>query len=818
MAINWYPLPNVNDCLEFGIEWNNSQSDGYVSIAPRIYRWDKYTTDNYGGSWGETITEPNGSTGSWSGLTYPKGKGTREIDSFNTRTYERKHSAYNITYVMSWQQTGTWYSDSFHYTSDGSHTWTLTVPAKPSYTASYNANGGSGAPSNGTKWYNEDYTLSSTTPTRSGYTFAGWATSANGSAQYQAGGVYSSNQAVTFYAVWNVNAPSVAPTIGTNTRNSDNSNTITWTYTSTTPPVATFGIQRSTNGGEWVQIVSVQGSGSGSYIDTTTAPNNYYSYRLRAGNAGGAGPWSNASNTTYNTPSTPTNLEAVFNASLQVVLTWTQTGNTENGVKVEVSADQQTWTTVTTASGTNVSTYTDTNPPAGTAYYRVSNVYTSGGTTLASEPSNVAQVLTLAKPNPPTLVNPSNGAVLDMPSSVVLTWKHNPTDGTPQQYAFLEITVGSGVSTVTVTGAAQTYTLNTSSVAANTAVSWKVSTKGTYATASDYSATSTFYIKKAPSVTITQPTASDGGSITDVPVQVAFTYSDSSGSFQNATIAVTNSAGRVLYSNANPTWTTSGSTYSTTIPTSDFLPTNNSSYTLTLVASSDSGLSTTVARIFATDYDEPNPPEVSYTIDSDACSITLNVSEGTGESEVETVSVGLFRVTADGELAIAAEMASGDSVTDYLPPLDQTIYYRAVAYTVNGLTSQTLVPVNIDSDGKAYFNWGAGNTEYAAFNMDLTWKTSADHKRALYEVAGLADPVVRTTSRRTRTLSASGTVWWDDDAQLEALQDVPGRVWFREPRGHVVPVVVKVDLTYPKGQPTTSASISMTQVAKESGE
>ena len=102
--------------------------------------------------------------------------------------------------------------------------------------------------------------------------------------------------------------------------------------------------------------------------------------------------------------------------------------------------------------------------------------------------------------------------------------------------------------------------------------------------------------------------------------------------------------------------------------------------------------------------------------------------------------------------------------------------------------------------------------------MDLTWNTSVDHKRALYEVAGLQDPVVRTTSRRTKTLSASGTVWWEDDAQLEALQSIPGRVWFREPKGHVVPVVLKVGLTYPKGIPTTSASISMTQVAKEDGE
>lgn len=80
---------------------------------------------------------------------------------------------------------------------------TVTIPALASYTVSYNANGGSGAPSSQTKWYGETLTLSTTKPTRSGYTFAGWATSSTAtSAAYAAGGSYTSNSAVTLYAVW----------------------------------------------------------------------------------------------------------------------------------------------------------------------------------------------------------------------------------------------------------------------------------------------------------------------------------------------------------------------------------------------------------------------------------------------------------------------------------------------------------------------------------------------------------------------------------------------------------------------------------------
>ena len=85
----------------------------------------------------------------------------------------------------------------------------VTVPAWTSYTVSYNANGGSGAPSSQTKWKDQALTLSSTKPTRTGYTFQGWATSASGSVAYAAGASYTANAAVTLYAVWKANTYTV---------------------------------------------------------------------------------------------------------------------------------------------------------------------------------------------------------------------------------------------------------------------------------------------------------------------------------------------------------------------------------------------------------------------------------------------------------------------------------------------------------------------------------------------------------------------------------------------------------------------------------
>ena len=69
------------------------------------------------------------------------------------------------------------------------------------YTLTYNANGGSGAPANQTG--NGSITLSITKPTRSGYTFKGWATSSSATtAQYQPGASYNLTANVTLYAVW----------------------------------------------------------------------------------------------------------------------------------------------------------------------------------------------------------------------------------------------------------------------------------------------------------------------------------------------------------------------------------------------------------------------------------------------------------------------------------------------------------------------------------------------------------------------------------------------------------------------------------------
>ena len=136
--------------------------------------------------------------------------------------YDRFHTNRTIKFYASFSGiamlNGTMYANN-----------SVTIVKKASYKVTYNANGGSNAPSSQTKWYGEELKLSSTKPTRTGYIFKGWATSSTAtSAKYPVDGsyTYTANESVTLYAVWeaitytikfNANGGSNAPSSQTKT-------------------------------------------------------------------------------------------------------------------------------------------------------------------------------------------------------------------------------------------------------------------------------------------------------------------------------------------------------------------------------------------------------------------------------------------------------------------------------------------------------------------------------------------------------------------------------------------------------------------------
>ena len=152
------------------------------------------------------------------GMTAASGGVTHTISAFNGTKRSSGSGSFTGTYSISGNgaatKTVTVTFRNFNTDNGDSATknvsFSVSVPAWTSYTITYNANGGSGAPSKQTKWKDQTLTLSTTKPTRTGYSFLGWSTSSTAtSATYSAGGSYTANSAATLYAVWKANTYTV---------------------------------------------------------------------------------------------------------------------------------------------------------------------------------------------------------------------------------------------------------------------------------------------------------------------------------------------------------------------------------------------------------------------------------------------------------------------------------------------------------------------------------------------------------------------------------------------------------------------------------
>lgn len=135
------------------------------------------------------------------------GKVGRHRITSGTHTVDKRSYTKAWTFGVSFEFNLTW---SGTYGGTKSASCKINAAALTSYTITYNANGGSGAPASQTKTYGSKLTLSSTKPTRTGYTFKGWGTSASATTvAYAPGAAYTANAKVTLYAVWEIISYSV---------------------------------------------------------------------------------------------------------------------------------------------------------------------------------------------------------------------------------------------------------------------------------------------------------------------------------------------------------------------------------------------------------------------------------------------------------------------------------------------------------------------------------------------------------------------------------------------------------------------------------
>ena len=132
--------------------------------------------------------------------TYYSASTTKSVSAAST--ISKGQSAKSIAWSVQFCQ----YTDSVDQGVKETISGTQSVAALASYSVAYNANGGSGAPSSQTKWYGTAITLSTTKPTRTGYTFKNWNTLSGGTGTpYAPGASYTGNASVVLYAQWTAN-------------------------------------------------------------------------------------------------------------------------------------------------------------------------------------------------------------------------------------------------------------------------------------------------------------------------------------------------------------------------------------------------------------------------------------------------------------------------------------------------------------------------------------------------------------------------------------------------------------------------------------
>ena len=181
------------------VTWNSDDTKCVYTATVKVYS-AYWTNRNSGVNYSINIAgnQKSGSVGS-PGIT----PGNWATIASHSATVYRNHSSQTFA-IGGWVGAS---SGASSYTSGATAWWPASshpLGALASYAVTYNANGGSSAPGQQTKWFNESLTLSTSQPTRNGYTFKGWATSSGGSVAYSPGAKYTGNAALTLYAVWQV--------------------------------------------------------------------------------------------------------------------------------------------------------------------------------------------------------------------------------------------------------------------------------------------------------------------------------------------------------------------------------------------------------------------------------------------------------------------------------------------------------------------------------------------------------------------------------------------------------------------------------------
>ena len=222
-----------------------------------------------------------------------------------------------------------------------------------------------------------------------------------------------------------------------------------------------------------------------------------------------------------------------------------------------------------------------------------------------------------------------------------------------------------------------------------------------------------------------------------MPITLTATYSDMSG-FSCASATVSLKLGdEILYTEE---CAIVGTSITSSIDATEYLPENNTEYTIEVSARSSSSLQTVQTSTFLTNFTEPAPGSLSITNDTDAGTVQVTASYDNSGAVEPAVAVSIVRQNADGTTTMLLDHgANGDAIIDKYAPLNTPYKYLCITHA----SSEAICTVEYDNKLKSnrwFVYWGE-NIASAIWNPENTGiQMTRPQKTRVYYV-GRKDPV-----------------------------------------------------------------------------
>lgn len=432
-------------------------------------------------------------------------------------------------------------------------------------------------------------------------------------------------------------------------------------------------------------------------------------------------------------------------------------------------------------------------------------------------------------PSPPTTWSSSTTVTTGSP--VTLYWVHNSEDGSSQTYAYLELEINGEKTEQLIPNSTDefekdktsSYVIDTSGYTEGTKILWRVKTKGTIDTYSDWSIQRTVdvYAPPALEMEVVDSNGETFDTLTSFPFYVLAAAGPASQTPIGYYISITSNetyettdqrgnnivvkAGQAVYSRHFDIEDLS--TY-IMLSASDVDFENNISYTVNVTVSMDSGLTAESSIDFTVGWTEvaylPNA-EISYDPNTFTTSIRAYCADE-DDRLVNGVTLSVYRREYDGtfvELATGLDNMSNTFITDPHPALDYA-RYRVVAMTNDtGAISYYDVPgypieekaviIQWDEDWTSFETtsesalekpYWSGSLLRLPYNIDVSDTHAKD--TALVEYIGREHPVAYYGTQLGVTSTWNVAIDKADKETLYAVRRLArwmGNVYVREPSG-----------------------------------